>query len=187
MGTTALALGHGGVWVGTGGGSVWRLPASRTTLGAPVRWLQPGGFRVSTFVHGLEAAFGSVWVADGTGGRLVRLDPRRRFRPAEVRKQGLWHPTHLAIAAGAVWVGDSGARTVYRVDRRTNRAVRSFRLPGDVMKLVGSGESVWVVTAGPGKADRAHRATVLPPDRPGHEPRQLVSPSGLRPPHRGHG
>jgi len=152
-----------------------------------VRWLQPGGFRVSTFVHGLEAAFGSVWVADGTGGRLVRLDPRRRFRPVEVRKQGLWHPTHLAIAAGAVWVGDSGARTVYRVDRRTNRAVRSFRLPGDVMKLVGSGESVWVVTAGPGKADRAHRATVLPPDRPGHEPRQLVSPSGLRPPHRGHG
>ena len=152
MGAAALALGHGGVWVGTGGGSVWRLPASRTALGAPVRWLQPGGFRVSTFVHGLEAAFGSVWVADGTGGRLVRLDPRRRFRPVEVRKQGLWHPTHLAIAAGAVWVVTAGPgwriapigpRFFHRIDPGTNR-VSSFRRVGCDPLIAATGETLWL-------------------------------------------
>jgi YVTN family beta-propeller protein len=84
---------------------------------------------------------GSLWVAPSFG-RVTRLDPE----DGRIRGRGIdpvASPSTIAAGAGGLWVGDSTAGVVARVDQRTGiaKAVTVAGHPVDI--AVGSG-SVWV-------------------------------------------
>src|SRR5918992_5508790 len=68
-GPVALAAGYGSLWIGLGNGDVLRVdPRTRRVT----RVFDYDG--CCGFVHGLAAAYGSIWLADGLF--VTRLDPR---------------------------------------------------------------------------------------------------------------
>jgi len=100
---------------------------------------------------------GSVWVADQTGGRVLRIDTRTRARVGRAIRVGPG-PVALATGAGAVWVagGDGAVRSI---DARTG-ALR----PGRVRVLGANGLAVgvggvWVTSRIAGTLTRIDPAT----------------------------
>jgi hypothetical protein len=102
--------------------------------------------KLTGFVGAIATGFGSVWVArhdssvlrlDGTTGRvLARLEPG-------------WAPSYVDAGLAAVWVVDSGRRTLFRVDPVTNRVTGRVRIRGTPIGLAVGGGAVWI-TAAPG-------------------------------------
>ena len=139
--TLGLAAGAGFLWVtAADAGDVLRItPAT----GAITR-VHVGGFPV-----GIVVAGGSVWLADRSGGTLVRLDPRTlrpRGDPLPVGRK----PTWLAVAGDSLFVTDEDTGTISRVDVRSGRKLGppiriSPAAKGGVAPAVAStGDSVWV-------------------------------------------
>jgi len=90
-GQTSLAAGYGSVWIGMGNGDVLALPPS---LAGVKRALAGGPL---TFVHGLTARYGALWVLRD---QVTRLDPVRgvgRDVPETTTGSG------IAAGAGAIW------------------------------------------------------------------------------------
>lgn len=87
-------------------------PTTLTTSVLPLPGAKPGG---------LVAAFGALWVGDDsdTATSLLQVDPVRRTvrRVAAGRR-----PAYTAATSTAVWVADTGAGAVSRIDPRTLRA-----------------------------------------------------------------
>ena len=128
-----------------------------------------GGTPVAVTVSG-----GTVWVADQAGGKVVRIDPRRRRRIGRPVVLGE-APVAIAGGSGAVWVaGADGA--VRSLDARTGRIEgQPVRLPGATGIAVGAG-AVWVTDGGAGTVTRIDPATRRPdpPLRVGAGPADVV-------------
>jgi hypothetical protein len=137
-GPTALAVGNGAAWVGFGDGRVVRVPMTirpRRTVVRP---------KLTGFVGGIATGFGSVWVArhDST---VLRLDGKTGRVLAEIAPG--WAPSYVDAGLAAVWVVDSGRKTLFRVDPVTNRVTARVRIPGSPMGLAVGAGAVWVAAA----------------------------------------
>jgi YVTN family beta-propeller protein len=109
--------------LGTSSGAVWVVGSTPTSPSVTVRRINPqfdniaGETRVGNVVPGGQGSVATlgdaVWVAPSSG-LVSRLLPRstrvvQQFDPNA-------GPTAIAVGAGAVWVTDSGADTVTRID-----------------------------------------------------------------------
>jgi len=87
---------------------------------------------------------GAVWVVDGSGGRLLAVDPAalRRSGPAiEVGSAA----SAVATGAGAVWV-TRGTGAVVRVDPRTREVTTAPVDVADPVGLAAGPSGVWVAS-----------------------------------------
>jgi outer membrane protein assembly factor BamB len=111
-------------------------------------------FAAADTLGGVVGGFGSAWLVDSTGDRLLRIDPRGPWATGSipVRATG-WLP--IAAGDGALWVvessGDGAALDtvqgpLLRVDPRSDRvsARIALRTPG------GAPFEAWALLAGPG-------------------------------------
>jgi DNA-binding beta-propeller fold protein YncE len=125
-----LAYGFGSLWVL--GPELERLSPATMRRVATVDL--PGGY------DDIATGLGAVWVADGEGEAVLRVDPREEgiARSYDVRGG----PLGVAVGADAVWAA-SEAGSVVRIDPRTDEvsAVAVGRTPRTVD--VGAG-AVWV-------------------------------------------
>jgi ABC-type transport system substrate-binding protein/class 3 adenylate cyclase/streptogramin lyase len=82
---------------------------------------------------------GSVWVAEAN--RVFRVDPKslRVVKTIEVEQADL-----LTFGDGALWVGQSNASSVSKIDPATNQVVRTVRLRGWIDGVVAGSGFVWV-------------------------------------------
>jgi hypothetical protein len=109
-------------------------------------------FSPSESLGEITYAFGSAWVDDPGGGRVLRIDPRTHRVVARIPV-----PATVRLAAGtdALWAlairQSAAAGPLMRIDPSTNRVVRRVRLtmPGgggvDPWKLLTSPHHIWVL------------------------------------------
>jgi serine/threonine protein kinase/DNA-binding beta-propeller fold protein YncE len=172
---TAMAVGSGGVWVGSSDdGTVSEVDPKRDAVRAvSVKSAGPNAIAIGA---------GEVLVAN-EDGTLKAIDPTTlevttksnvRYSKAlavgsgalwALNYQGLvrinrggdvvttltdvgWDPFAIAVGEGGVWVVDDTFRTVYRVDPAMNRVVARIGLGFDPGGIAAGGGSVWVTNAG---------------------------------------
>lgn len=94
-------------------------------------------------------ADGTVWTVT-TDRRLVRVDPRREAVVGAPLRLGPkprpQRPPNLTVRAGedAVYIADSGRRTITRVDARTGQVAGERRFEGGPSGLLLVGDALWV-------------------------------------------
>jgi streptogramin lyase len=161
-----LAVGLDEVWIAFDGGLLQVDPATEEQTTA---LSVPGGFGA---LHSADVTLGdgAVWLMTRES-RLVRFDPGTgRSRTAPLPESA----DLIAFGHGSVWIGDTLAGTVTRVDPETMRPEPPIEVPQGVDNIV-IGDRVWVLS---------HRADVLTPVDPGSgEPGASVpigeDPTGL--------
>lgn len=163
-------------------GDVW-LPASDTFGGTEVPYdeathvvvrIDPLRQRVVARVpvphpmSALAVGAGAVWVTGtdfGPGerprGSLVRIDPARNEVAATV-DLGEGSPSDVAVGFGSVWVSDSTANAVYRVDPGTAVVVSEIAVDGGPTSLAVTDDAVWVTKPGTGEVRAIDPATDAP-------------------------
>jgi streptogramin lyase len=146
---TSLAAGFGSIWAATSSTPVHRLD-SRTGVVQAAVGNQPGRWTGSGSLVATGSGF--VWAVDYQRNAIFRVSPRTNRIG---RRLVLPHRLH-GIAAGpaGVWVqtipgrgaitGPEGPRIVSRLDGRTMRLRRAFRLACDA-SLQPAGRSLWVL------------------------------------------
>jgi DNA-binding beta-propeller fold protein YncE len=148
-GPAAVAVGAGAVWVPVAvPGMLWGIdPASdkvtaRISLGGPLR----GSISVA-------AARDTVWIAccgepgaGGAGGRLLRVDPRRKRVVADIPLPAA--PVAVAADSSAAWVA-TAAGQVLMVSQKRNRVVATVDAGGPL----GFSQSIAVGAGGVWLAD----------------------------------
>jgi hypothetical protein len=139
-GPTTFAVGQGAVWVGFGDGRVVRVPAAIR----PQRTVVSPKASASGYVGGVASGFGSVWIARHDSS-VLRLDDKTG-RLIAVLDPG-WEPSYVAAGLAAVWVVDSGHKTLFRVDPMTNRVTGRMRIRGTPMGLAVGAGAVWLAAA----------------------------------------
>ncbi len=98
----------------------------------------PVGSRPSAVASG----FGSVWVANASGGTVSRIDQKTKAVVQTIPVGG--SPAGVAAGFGAVWVTDSDGRRVLRINPATNTIVKTITVGnGPTGIAVGDG-AVWV-------------------------------------------
>jgi DNA-binding SARP family transcriptional activator/DNA-binding beta-propeller fold protein YncE len=105
----------------------------------------PVGERPSALVYG----FGSLWVANGDDGTVMRVDPRTGRVLATIGIGG--DLADLAIGYGSIWVADGNEGTLTRIDPTQNAVQRTISfgavdplVPKPVFSVaVGTG-GVWI-------------------------------------------
>jgi DNA-binding SARP family transcriptional activator/streptogramin lyase len=118
----AVAGDSKGVYVASGEGIVWLIdPKTRHVVRK---------IGVGADVHDLAIGFGSVWLADGTDGTVMRIDDHLRgiqaripLKPTNSDAPAFW----VATDASGVWVtrGDF----LERIDPAINRVVKTIPIP----------------------------------------------------------
>lgn len=149
-----------------GEGSVW-LPASDSFGGTEVPYPEADHFvvRVSAESERVTARVpmphpmvalaigeGAVWATgtdfgpgdDEPDGSLVRIDPGSETVTGSAALAGPASPTDVAVGFGSVWVVDSTADVVYRVDPDTVRVVAEIAVDGGPSSLAVTADAVWV-------------------------------------------
>ena len=136
----------------TSPGAVWVVGANPTSPSVTVRRIDPQfdtvsqKTRIANVVPGGHGSLGTrgntVWAAPSSG-LLSRLDPRTSDVVQKVDPNA--GPTGIAIAPDAVWVTDSGADTVTRVDP-TGLLTPIAVGQGPAGIAIGAG-AVWVANA----------------------------------------
>jgi virginiamycin B lyase len=91
--------------------------------------------------YGMAADDTAVWVHNGDGGDVLRIDPTTNSRVADITVGS--GPGGVAIGAGSVWVANSQDHTVSSIDPRTNAVVATIKLGGEVDALAVSTGAVW--------------------------------------------
>ncbi len=140
---TGIALGEDAVWITNGFGSaegasqVVRVnPADDTVRSA---FETPGA-------KAIVVAFGSIWLADENGDRVLRYDPATGERRAVVKLPEGSLPSFLAVGTGAseaIWVVNELAGTVSRIDPETNGVVDTFTVEAPT-SIAADDRGVWV-------------------------------------------
>jgi streptogramin lyase len=144
--TGLLAVTSGAVWVVGTAGWVYRLDL-RTGRLLTLRTLA---------AQGIASGDGQVWILDQRGG-AVRLDPRTGRAVARVAVPSRLNA--IAVGAGAVWLTDRLAGTVWKVGPGPVRDVRTIGVePGVDSLAVGAGP-VWIANSAAGTVARIDPAS----------------------------
>jgi serine/threonine protein kinase len=136
--------------VTAGHGAVWELEVT----GAVLRRLNPSDLStVAAIQLGIPVRRGSaaviaggraVWVADGSSGQLLRVDPRSN----KVATRIAIRPTNnvgLAAGGGAIWWIDQDRGTASRIDAESTGLIGSpLDLGGSAGGATVSGRTLWV-------------------------------------------
>jgi hypothetical protein len=90
--------------------------------------------RIGFDPESLALGFGSLWVVNGTGGYVTRLDPRTNRVMARITTgTDEWNTNFtlhsVATGYGAVWVVDHRDGTLVRIDPGTDRVTSRLTLP----------------------------------------------------------
>lgn len=153
----SVAVGSDALWVATADGTVLRVdPRRKEVVGAPVRFMDAREGENVT----IRAGEGAVWVLDGSGGTLTRIDPETARVTGRLRIGGILHGAE--VGAGSVWIsrappgkGPRQAGELVRVDadsfQRIGRPIPIGPLALDVE--LGDG-FVWTMNAGDGTMTR---------------------------------
>jgi streptogramin lyase len=91
----------------------------------------------------VEAAFGSVWVATGEAGTVVRVDPRSRRVLATIR---VGFANDLAADESSLWVDLGDRDAVLRIDPVTNAPAGGPHPHGGAFAIAAGLGSVWATT-----------------------------------------
>jgi YVTN family beta-propeller protein len=116
----------------TGTKSIGKVIATISGLGS-----LPGQFDT----YGMAADDSAVWVHNGAGGDVLRIDPTTNSRVADIAVGS--GPGGVAIGDGSVWVANSQDHTVSRIDPTTNKVVATIKLGGAVNALAVSTGALW--------------------------------------------
>jgi streptogramin lyase len=145
-GLSELAVGFGTVWVGMGDGRLRPVDMESRRVGRSL-WLGGGRPGESFSVKNIAVGFGSVWVT--TGRAVLQAVNPRTHKVREIYRLGGdgWTPTLVEVGAGAVWVGDYERNQVFRVDPRSGRITRSYRVEGRLLRIAAGPLGVWAITA----------------------------------------
>lgn len=140
-----------------GEGAVWVLCADVTADITTVVPIDPATNRPRApialgeygSVDGIAAGGGGVWVSDGTGERLLRIDPEtRRLDTRDIQlDDGVGD---VAFGSGAVWALDGDGARVVRVDPATLRTVGQpvAVAAGTDSRLAATPDALWVTSEG---------------------------------------
>lgn len=103
-----------------------------------------GGGQIESYLYGIAADDGAVWVHNAERGTVARVDPKTNKVVATIRVgQGLGD---VVLGAGAVWVATRDDRKVSRIDPATNRVVGNIKLPSSAGFLAASPGAIWVAS-----------------------------------------
>jgi streptogramin lyase len=141
-----MTVGFGSVWIGMSDGDVVRIDARTGRERARLQG------RPTSFVHGLVAAYGAVWVVRG---EVLRVDPRRHVVHA-LPRIGSATAFNIHAGAGGVWVADDGTNEILRIDPNGMRLIARVHVPGRAWG-VAAGRTAVVVLSVP------HRGAVTGP------------------------
>jgi class 3 adenylate cyclase len=87
---------------------------------------------------------GTVWILSSSAGTLSRLSPLGNLQdPNPVGTD----PSDVVATGDAVWIADTDARTVVRVDPLTGTVADRIGLSGPVMAIAADTEAVWALVA----------------------------------------
>jgi YVTN family beta-propeller protein len=147
---TGIAVGLGSVWVAHGlRGEVSLVDAQ---FGQLTRTVKVGGTAFGSPHGSVALDAGSAWVALGDS-TLARLSPG-----GEILTSGFAGalPAGLLVAAGSVWVSNSGDATVQRFNPETfaQGPLRVFNVGTRPMGMAYARDAVWVAIAGDGVVAR---------------------------------
>ena len=136
----AWSDGYGDLWLSNFAvGSVSRLHI--TTDGVDTK------HAVATNPGALVVDGDTVWVADWSGPRVVRLRAvgRTRTRSVYLPVKNLAEAgvSYIAAGAGAIWAATPHDRTLWRIDAKTNK-VTPIHMPHDPWGVAADDHDVWV-------------------------------------------
>ena len=166
---------------GSIGAVVWRShPASLATLPAnSVGAVEPDGsisaaVPVGTNPSGIAYGGGALWVANGSDGRVSRIDPAKHTVIQTIDVGAA--PEALTVTAGDVWVANFADDTVSRINIATNKVVDTIPV-GIGPAAIGSGPSgdAWVANSGDNTIQRIDPLT----GRPGKPVGAGAGPDGI--------
>jgi hypothetical protein len=155
---SSLAAGFGSIWVAPNSTPVYRLDPRNGRVRSRI-WNQPS--RWSGRSIQVAVGVGFVWVLDSERNAIMRVDPRtnrvvrrRALRDRLLRlsagPSGVWLQT--APGRGASNLRD-GPRTISRLEPRTLRVRRAFRVECDSL-LQPAGRALWVLETCDGSVRR---------------------------------
>jgi DNA-binding SARP family transcriptional activator/ABC-type branched-subunit amino acid transport system substrate-binding protein len=129
--------------IAVGGGVVWALGADGS-----VARIDPRSHRVVTRIPALQAVSLAVdgadlWVATGDHA-VVRIDTRSN-RVRERVPLATFTLGGIAVGAGAVWVTDPVAGTLWRIDPRPGPVARTIAVGSGAFSVAVGAGAVWVV------------------------------------------
>ena len=105
----------------------------------------------ATISHGgdfMAFGFDSLWMM--SGATMIRVNPADNS-VTEIKVDGaLGTYRGIAVGEGAIWIPDTGSKTIYKLDPVTNSVVMKFKVDFyDSEGSVGVGEgAVWIVATG---------------------------------------
>ncbi len=135
-GRLALAYGAGSLWVGSQDGALTELAGSTD--------------RALAVIHGigkpeaLVVKAGTVWIAEATSNRLLRVSAGRHRVIGSVPIGG--PATDLVAGGGSVWALTPDQRRVWRVDVRTGAVSASITVGPDPSSMAFINGEVWVAS-----------------------------------------
>lgn len=133
-----VAVGEGAVWVpSVEGGSLFKVSPR---LGRVEQAISVAGAG-----NGVAAGAGSIWVTAARRDAVARIDP--------VSNQLSWipvgdSPTDVSVSGEVVWVVNSGAGSVSRIDARSGKVIATVAVPPRPNRIAVDGDSVWVTFLG---------------------------------------
>lgn len=138
-----VASGDGAIWVCLRGGTVAQIDATARQLVKKID--------VGTDCNDVAVGFGSVWVAGGWDGSLVRIEPdlgEPKTVPlpahgADSRLPLLW----VAVGAGSVWAAQGNS--LLQIDPADNHLVQTIEIRPAPLALAAGRSYAWVVTDKP--------------------------------------
>jgi DNA-binding SARP family transcriptional activator/DNA-binding beta-propeller fold protein YncE len=129
----AIAYGEHAVWLG-GPDAISRI--------SPGLGRVTSTFRVEGTPVALAVSDGSLWIALGTAGKLLRVDTTTEAPAAVIPLPNA--PTAVVAVRSGVWVASEAGGAVYRIDPRQNKIVAVIRIGAAPTSLAAAPQGVWV-------------------------------------------
>jgi hypothetical protein len=141
----AVAAGGGRVWaVGSRAATVFRIDLTRGKLGARAP-LEGRSGPARQFPVAIVATGFGVWVLDGNGGTVTRLDPRTLEVAATTRLPIDRVPSDIAASGRTAWV-PNGDGSLSRIEAGAASA-KSVRVGESLERVAAGAGRVWVTTS----------------------------------------
>lgn len=93
---------------------------------------------------GATQAFGGVWTASCSDGKLTRYDPKAKKISAAVEAPVADLPRALAGTADSLWIISDARTTLSRVDPEAQRIVAEVRLPAGCNSVLPAENALWI-------------------------------------------